>query len=217
MSTTQRAIDRGRERGRRLRIELGRELREARLAAGLSQARLGRAAGIHASTVGRIERAEIVSASVQRFAELFALVGQELAARGYPVGPPIRDRGQVGLLTRFRARVRGEWLWRFEVPSGGAGDLRAWDAVLTHGQARVAVEAETRLGDIQALMRRIEIKCRDSGMDRVLLVVADTRSNRAAVAAAGAILESRFRMSATAAWAALRLGRDPGGSAILLV
>ena len=103
------------------------------------------------------------------------------------------------------------------MPVGGQGDLRAWDAVLVRGTVRIGIEAETRLGDVQALLRRIELKCRDSGIERVIIVAADTRANRAAVAAAAALLGPSFSVSPSAAWAALREGRDPGGNAVLLV
>jgi len=217
MSTSQRAIDRGRERGRRVRLELGREIRDARRAAGLSQKVIARATGIHPSTLGRIDRAELGHVSLERYAELLALVGLELAARGYPAGPPIRDAGHVVLLTRCRARVGDAWRWLTEVPVGGPGDLRAWDAVIVRRTVRIGIEAETRLGDVQALLRRIELKCRDSGIGRVLIIASDTRANRAAVVAAAALLGGSFFVSPSVTWAALRAGRDPGGNAVLLV
>ncbi len=148
MGSRERAIDRGRRRGRYLRIELGRELRESRIAAGLSQAAVARAAGVDPGTVGKIERADVVGVSVQRLAELFAAVGHELGARAYPFGPPLRDAAHVALLQRAGRRIGDDWRWRVEVPVGQPGDPRAWDAVLESRAARVALEAETRLRDV---------------------------------------------------------------------
>jgi transcriptional regulator with XRE-family HTH domain len=215
MSTTEKAIDRGRRRGRYLRIELGRELHESRRAAGLSQAAIARAVGIHPSTVGKIERALFVGVSVERLAELFAVVGHEFGARAYPAGAPLRDAAHIALMGRVRRRAGDGWHWRYEVPVGPAGDSRAWDAVLESPNVRLALEAETRLRDVQALLRRIDLKLQNAGLSRVILVVADTRSNRAAVVAAESVLAAQFPVSPTAAWAALRLGRDPGGNALL--
>ena len=215
MPPRERALDRGRRRGRYLRTELGHELRECRIAAGLSQAAVGRAVGIDQTAVGRIERAAVVGVTVQRLAELFAVVGHELAARAYPSGSPLRDAAHVALLKRAHQRIGDAWHWRAEVSVGLAGDLRAWDAVLDSPAARLALEAETRLRDIQALMRRIDAKLRDSGVAHAVLVVADTRGNRAAVSAAQDILVTVYTVSPTAAWAALRLGRDPGGNALV--
>ena len=64
------------------------------------------------------------------------------------------------------------------------GDLRAWDAALFGSSLRIGVDAETRLRDVQAVDRRVMLKLRDSGFDRAVLLVAATRSNRLAVAAA---------------------------------
>ena len=79
------------------------------------------------------------------------------------------------------------------------------------------MEAETRIRDVQALQRRIEGKRRDSGIDRVIPVVADTRTNRAALRAAGDVLAGSYPVPAPDALAALAAGRDPGGDAIILM
>jgi len=215
MGTRERPVDRGRRRARQLRLDLGSELREGRLAAGLSQAAVAHAAGVDPTTVGKIERALVVGVSVQRLAELFAIVGQDLSVRAYPFGPPLRDAAHLALLRRAKTRMGDAWRWRHEVPVGLPGDPRAWDAVLEHDASRVALEAETRLRDAQALLRRLEAKSRDSGIPSIVLVLADTRVNRAAVGEAGDLLRPSFPVSATAAWAALRRGHDPGGSALL--
>ena len=56
-----------------------------------------------------------------------------------------------------------------------AGDLRAWDAVITLAGRRAGCEAETAgLTDIQALERRLALKLRDGDVDVLILVVADT-------------------------------------------
>jgi transcriptional regulator with XRE-family HTH domain len=215
MATSERTVDRGRRRGRYLRIELGRELRDCRMAAGLSQAAVARAIGVDQTTVGKIERAACVGVSVQRLSELFAAVGHELGARAYPCGPPLRDAAHVALLQRAKRRIGDAWRWRVEVAVGPPGDLRAWDAVLEGPAASLALEAETSLRDVQALLRRIDAKLRDSGLPHVILVVADTRGNRGVVRAADAVLRTVFTVPPTATWAALRLGRDPGGNALL--
>ena len=58
------------------------------------------------------------------------------------------------------------------------GDRRAWDGAAVLRGRTAGCEMETRLGDVQALERRIALKERDSGVDIVLLVVAATRHNR---------------------------------------
>ena len=67
--------------------------------------------------------------------------------------------------------------WQSEAPVVTVGDMRAWDVLLS-GPVVIGVDAETRLHDIQAIQRRTALKRRDGAVDRVLLVVADTRHNR---------------------------------------
>lgn len=97
------------------------------------------------------------------------------------------------------------------------GDLRAWDLVGTVGDARFACDGETRPRDLQAVDRGLRLKSRDSGFDRVILVVADTRTNRAIVRAHAAWVAERFPVPGVLARRLLRDGRCPDGDALILV
>jgi hypothetical protein len=103
------------------------------------------------------------------------------------------------------------------------GDQRAWDGLISGFPDRpnhrngLAVDAETRLQDVQALLRRLALKVRDSGIEHVLLVLAETRANRYALAHADPILAATFPVSPKRALAALAAGRYPGGSAIVFL
>jgi transcriptional regulator with XRE-family HTH domain len=216
MALKERAVDRGSRRGTALVIELGRELRRARLEHGLSQAAVGRAAGLSSPAVSRIERSQVRTASILNVARLLSVVGLELSARAYPTGRPIRDRAQLDLLGRFRNHLPGSASWQSEVPVGLAGDLRAWDAVVRVGAQLVAVEAETRLTDFQAVERRIALTCRDSGIPNAILLLSNTRSNRAAVRMFEASMAASFPVSGAGAMRSLRDGRLPAGSAVIL-
>jgi hypothetical protein len=81
---------------------------------------------------------------------------------------------------------------------------------------RLGVEAESRLGDLQALERRVALKARDSRIEQVVLLVADTRHNRDALRAAGPMLSS-FPLSARSIPRSLAVGREPGGSGIVVL
>jgi hypothetical protein len=81
---------------------------------------------------------------------------------------------------------------------------------------RRPAEAETVIDDIQALERHLALKVRDGGVDGVILVVADTRRNRRALAAAPAAFAA-FDRDSRRILRALGEGRDPGGSSILLL
>jgi transcriptional regulator with XRE-family HTH domain len=209
--------DRGRRRGERLLRELLYEVREARLGAGLTQAALGRSIGISKARVSAIERGAYPDVPFVVIAQLLSTVGLELSARAYPTGGGLRDQGQIRLIGRLRSLVPQEVGWRTEVPVAGALDLRAWDVVIRLPRCSVGVDAETRLRDIQAVDRRVMLKRRDSDVTRVVLLVADTRGNRAALREAGAAATSNFPIPGSRALAAIRRGDDPGGDAIVLL
>jgi hypothetical protein len=71
------------------------------------------------------------------------------------------------------------------------------------------VEAELRLTDLQAVERKLALKKRDGAVDRLILVLADTRHNRALLRLAGESLRSTFQLQGRAARAALRSAEDP--------
>ena len=54
-------------------------------------------------------------------------------------------------------------------------------------------------------------------MDRVILLVLDTRSNRGALRASGAQLFARFPIPGDRALELIGAGVDPGGNAIILL
>lgn len=217
MPPKERSVDRGTRRGAALVAELGRELRLARLQHGLSQVAVARAVGLSGPMVSRIERGQVRIVSILHVARLLSVVGLELSARAYPTGAPLRDRAQLALLGRFRGEVAASFTWRTEVALGPTGDLRAWDAVRGLGRDRVGFEAETRITDLQAVERRIALKCRDSEIAEAVLLLADTRTNRIVVRTYEASIRDSFPIAGRNALRALREGRLPGGSSIILV
>lgn len=182
MTTKERAADRGRREAARHLQTIAAELREARLAAGLSQSEVGRAAGISHAGVSRIERALAPNVSLGRVDTIAAVLGLQLGVRLYPAGRPLRDTGQLALLERLRVCLAPGLVWHTETPLPIAGDQRAWDASIDGPGWTVFVDAETRVRDVQALQRRTALKRRDTETDRVILLIADTRSNRAVLA-----------------------------------
>jgi len=113
-------------------------------------------------------------------------------------------------------RLHPSLRWSTEVPLPIEGDLRAWDAMIRGTDWRLPVEAETALDDIQATERRLTLKRRDGEADHVILLVADTRRNRRALAAApGAFAELPLRTREILA--DLARGTHPGGSGIVIL
>jgi hypothetical protein len=83
--------------------------------------------------------------------------------------------------------------------------------------SRIGVEAETRPRDGQELERRMALKRRDGGVDALILLLADTRSNRALVKERAASLLSAFPVSQPVALTALGAGHVIAGDAIILL
>lgn len=217
MSTRERPADRGSRRGRQLLDQLIREFHEARVGAGVSQKVIGRAFGRSDAWVSWTESGENASLSIVDASRMLACVGLDLAVRGYPAGRGVRDEAQLALIARLKPFVLSRWEWRTEVPIPLTGDLRAWDVVLRGPAGSIGVEAETRLRDIQAIDRRVMLKLRDSGLDRVIVLVAPTRTNRATLREVGDSIRTNYPISSRQALDALVNGRDPGGNAILVL
>ena len=175
--------------------------------------------GMSASQAGRIERGALRSVSVDQLARLGATVGLDVRVRAYPGPDPALDTAQLRLLARFRARLHPDLVLRTEVPLPIVGDQRAFDATigLFAGRGVVAVEAISRLGDVQAEHRRIHVKLRDADVESVIVVVADTRHNRSVLDTAGSFLAADYPVPARDALRALAEGRHPGGSAIVRI
>jgi len=202
---------------RAIRLSIGADIRNGRLLAGVSQASAARAVGISRSQFGRIERAEIRGVTVEQLARACSAVGSRLTARAYPDGEPVRDAAHLALIGRMHAVVPTSSRWRNEVPMSINGDLRAWDAVMECPEGQVAVEAETRLHDLQALQRRIALKQRDSRFEIVILLVNDTAANRRVLGAHREDLRPMFPLDGREVLAALRAGRRPTASGLVVL
>ena len=217
VATRERRIDRGRRRASQALATVGEEFRESRLSGGLSQDQVADAAGISQQELSRIERGEAPWVTYETLVLIAAVLGLDLPLRTYPVSGPVRDAAQLKLLAKFRALLPAGLSWRTEVPLQIERDLRAWDAVVGGRGWQVAVDAETRLRDVQALTRREALKRRDDGAETMILVVADTRHNRQVVRLAKPDLVGDFPIPGTAVLAALSKAERPTGSGIVFL
>lgn len=217
MATKSRAVDVGEMRGRAAVSKVCRDLKDARVSAGLAQEVVARAIGITPSQYSRIERGLSPDLSIRTANRLCSVLGLDLAIRTYPAGDPIRDAAQTALLERVRVLCHVSLGWRTEVPMDLPGDRRSWDAVILSTTWRLGVEAETALSDLQALDRRLALKERDGGMDHMVLVLLDSRRNRSVLRIAGDILRRRFPIDQAVMLDCLARGTDPSGNAMLLL
>jgi transcriptional regulator with XRE-family HTH domain len=210
-------MERGRDQAMRIARSAGAEIRLTRRGAGLSLRVAAASVGMSESVFSRLERGRLADVSVAQLALACAAVGLRFSARAYPDGDPVRDVAHTRLLQRLRSVVHPRASWRTEVPLPIPGDLRSWDAQIRFGDAVVAVEAEMRLADLQALDRRIALKRRDGGVELVILLVADTHGNRRVLAAHREALRAGFPMDTRAVLASLREGRSPVAPGIVVL
>ena len=217
MPAHEQRADRAHRYARRGLVALGEEFRETRLRRSMSLRELSATSDISPAELSRIERGVALHVAYETLALIGACLGLDVPIRAFPNGLGPRDAGQLALMARLRATVPASVRVRSEVTLGIPGDLRAWDAVLDgRGWSRPA-ELESRIRDIQALQRRIRIKCRDAGVSDVLLIVAGSRYNRHVNGGAADDLADMFPVRSREALAALRSGMPPNGSAIVVL
>lgn len=216
MPATIRALDRAIQASIQLRIRIGQELRDARVLAGASQRQVADALKCSGATISRVERGLRRNLSVDFLARHAAVVGLVARINLYPTGSAIRDAGQLRVLNRLEPHVAAPFRWVLEF-AVGPDDLRAFDAALLAEYVRIGVDAWSRIRDVQASARATMRKQIDSGVDRVIIVLADTQGNRIAVRDAGEALRRSFPLTTRQVLAALREGRDPGANGIVFV
>jgi transcriptional regulator with XRE-family HTH domain len=200
-----------------IRIDMGRELRNARRSAGMRQLDVARTVGTSTSQVCRIEQGQVRSLTLDALARHAAAVGLKPWVRLYPLGRRLLDTPQLELLARFRARLHPSWTWETEVPIPIAGDLRSGDCRITLPGCSTLVEAYTRLSDWQRQSSAAALKKRDLGATRLIMLVAATHANRRAIAEADAVTDGSFPLRTRAALDVLASGRDPGADAIVFL
>ena len=215
--TRSRPLDRGTERGLRLRSSIGWDIRSARIDRDLTLDAVCAAVGVSASTGSRLERGRLEHVDVMLLARMCAVVGLDLSIKAYPGGQPIRDIGQLDILRKFAEFLHPTLGWDTEVPFPVAGDQRAWDGFVRGPSWRYGVEVESAPRDGQATLRRLALKQRDGQVDGTLLVLRDTRQSRIFVREIAEAARSSFPVAGSRALELLRAGADPGGSAIIVL
>lgn len=215
MGTRERPSDRGRRRVRDNISRLAWDVRISRIGAGLSLREVAAAADVDHALLWRFEHRH-ADLQIADLGAVCQVLGLDLAIRAYPAGDPIRDVAHARLLERLKTRLDPSLGWSTEVPVAGAGDLRAWDAVIRGRGWRLPVEAETVIDDAQAVERKIALKLRDGGAHHVVLLVADTRRNRRALAAAPAAFAD-IPLRSRKVLRDLAVGRDPGLGGIVML
>lgn len=216
-----RPADVGLARSRHLTILFGRELRLARMLAGLTQAQVARLAGVSQTEVGRAERG-IGDHSLDARCRLAAACGHELGWRLYPVATVrLRDSGQLAIAQAIVQAAHPNWQARLELPVA-PGDRRAADLVLTSATEILHVEIERALVDIQAQLRSGQLKREALAAQlkrqvRLVIAVPDTRATRVRLSPFVELIARALPASSASTWRALRSGEALSEDGILFV
>lgn len=218
MAVRQGPIDLGDADARGIVTATGAELRQTRIALGKSQRSVATSAGISPSKLGRIERGEVREPSLVAVCRVARVLGLATSVRLYPAGSPARDAAQLALEGRFEGILGPGLTLPREVVLPIPGDPRAWDGAVVRTDGIAFMDAETRIGDVQALARRLATKLRDDPRSHVLiLVVARTRHNQRVLAEHREALRELLPLDGAAIARALRAGRLPTASGIIVL
>ena len=187
------------------------------MTANLSGRSIARALGWSHARYGRFEIRSAASRSIQDVAEVAAVLGLELSARLFRVEDAIRDAAHQPLRTRFLALLAPSFKAVSEVLFPHPGDRRSWDLLLRLGAELTGVELETRVRDVQLLVRRIRDREREGGADHVLLVLSASRHNRQLLPELLEAFGERFQTPPRQILTALREGEPIPGSGVILL
>jgi len=214
-------VERGRRRGRLLTARAIDELRTARIVAGLTHAEIAHAIGVDRSIVTRLEHGAFEDLGIVRLSEIASVLGYEVSVGLHPIGDPLRDKEQLACARRFDALISNKWRVTDETLLPGAGEQRAWDKLLRLADATprhlVGVDIESRVWDVQAIVRRTRARERDGQVDHILIVLADTAHNRRIVDELRASLGPGYATGSRRLLRGLRVGERLAGSGVLLV
>jgi transcriptional regulator with XRE-family HTH domain len=184
----------------------------------ISQATVARAAGIAPSTLSRIERNLVGDLPLGPPCRAARALGLQVSVKLYPIGVAVRDAPQLALLARLESVLAAPLRLVREVSLPMRGDLRAWDGSIVGAVERAFIEAESRLGDVQALQRRVELKIRDDPRARiVILAVTKSDQNRRVLLEHREALRPMLPLDGAAVLRALRHRTIPAAGGIVLL
>jgi transcriptional regulator with XRE-family HTH domain len=217
MGTRETKAQRGRRRGRELTAVVIAQLRDARLAAGLSQRAVAAAVGWSQQHYSRFETGRLSNIPLTVITVIASLLGLDASLTFHRVGPALRDKGHQALIARFTRLLSPAWRVIREAPFPNLGDPRSWDALLRLANQLVGVEAETRIRDMQALVRRMRQRATAGGADVMVLVLSDSAHNRDLFHDLRAALGPDFATPPGELLIALRNGLPLPGSGVVLL
>jgi transcriptional regulator with XRE-family HTH domain len=198
----------------------GQEIKLSRLAHGLTLRDTARSSGVAVSTVERIESGD-PGAQLNTLVAVADAVGLDLVAKLYPASAPrLNDSEQLRIAQALMDISHARWQPQMEVRAGDHGE--AADLVLYGPDEILHVEIDRRRVDHQAQHRRDSAKREylalgESRPVRLVLVVADIRSNREAMRPHMSLIRRQFPAGSREVLRSLRSGAPLGRDGLLWV
>lgn len=204
---------------RAVAASIGREVVLARTNLALTRRRAARLAGISPSTQKRVEDGD-PSVGTATACRVAAAVGLKVWAKAYPIRTPsLRDTGQLRIAEMLRRAAHSSFRVAVELslPEG-----RSADEVFFGPDEIIHAEIERLWADWQAQYRsasakRDELAAQHRRPVRLVLVIEDTRANRAAIRPHIDLIRSALPAGSREVARALRIGQTLGRDGILWV
>lgn len=199
---------------------LGAEIRNARAIEGMSGRQVARRAGVSASTQARIEVGDS-GVAVCTLSAVAEAVGLDLVLRAYPGRKPsLRDTGQLELADALISRAHPSLKPEVELIVGPHGE--AIDTAFFGASEIVAAELERLILDFQDQYRRADRKrealaALHQRPVRLILVIEDTRTNRAALERHVPLVKTALPAGSREILAALAAGKPIGRDGLLWI
>ena len=197
---------------------VGEEVRLARANSALSRRAAAALAGVSAQTQRRVEGGD-PSVGLHTLCRVAAPLGLKVWGRAYPQSAPtLRDTGQLRIAEMLIAAAHPRLSVAME---HSLGNLRAADLVAFSADEILDIEIERSLVDFQAQFRAANEKRqllgdRHDRPVRLVLVIEDSRANRAAVAR-HRVISAALPAGTREIHAAIRTGRALGRDGLMWV
>lgn len=205
----------------RLATQIGADVEMSRLAFGLTIEQVARRALVAPSTVVRICNGD-GGVHLDTLCAVADAVGLRIGVKAFPGRQPtLRDSGQLRIAEYLVAQAHQSLRPSLELPVGDPFG-RAADLVFFGPEEIVHEEIERRLPDFQAPYRAATVKrdalqARHARPVRLVLVIEDTRRNRAPVAPYGELIRTALPATSSEILRSLRAGTPLGRDGLLWV
>lgn len=204
-----------------LAVRIGADIETARVGLAASIEAVARRASVSSSTVVRVINGD-GGVHLDTLCAVATAVGLRISVKAFPAeSPSLRDTGQLTIAQYLIAQAHSSLRAALEVPVGEPFG-RAIDLVFYSATEIKINEIERRLSDLQApkraaMLKRDALQARHDRPVRLVLVVEDTRRNRALVEPHAALVRADLPATSAEILRALRTGTDLGRDGLLWV